>query len=1020
VEVLEVLEVLVLGPLEVRRGGAGVALRRGRPRRLLLALVLRRGGAVPAETLIDQLWGDEPPVNAGNALHILVSYLRKVLGGDRAIETTPAGYRLVLPRDRLDMARFEELVRSAGEVDVAAVRRLALLTEALALWRGPALSEAADDDFARGDISRLEELRLLAEEMRAEALLDLGRHAEALPDLGQLVREHPFRERLVGQLALALYRSGRQADALAALDTARTTLADELGLDLAPALQELARRILRQDPALEPPAPEPRPAVPAGTTAVPADGSPAAPPAPPGTGVPVSLTPLIGRANQLAAVAGLLERARVVTLTGTGGAGKTRLGAESARRWGASVAWADLSAATDRAGVVAAVAAATGATLPADGDPDDALRRWIGDREVLLGLDTCEHVVAPVAELVTVLVTGCPGVRVLATSRRPLGIAGELTWPVPPLSLPDPADPGAAAVGRSSAVQLFCERAVAVRPTFALDDGNAGAVAEVCRLLDGLPLAIELAAAHAAALSPAKTADLLRDRLRLVDGDPDRHGRHAGLRATIDWSYGLLSEEEALFLDRLSSFAGPFVVEAAVEVAGAELAGDGLAMLLSLVRQSLVSVVEGDHFRLLDTIRTYASARLGARPEDELTTRDRHARWFRQFAEDADRSIQGADQAGWLTELRTVSADLRAALGHCFRGMRPQPALGAQLVCSLSWFWSFEGAFAEARGWIAEATAAGPYDPRTTARLHLAAGMHAESVGDLDTAERECTEAAAGFAGTDDVRGEARSLLHLGTVRWARGLLAEAAAAQDRSVALFRSQRHDGGAGLGLVLRARTALDAGDPAGARELLLEARPVVQRAGDRHLEALRLEQLARVCRQEGDLEDAESLARESLVAFEQIGYAEGVVAALQTLGQVRLARGDALTAEVHARRTTEGAVRLGHLAGVAEGLELLAEASTARGRTARAAGLLGRADQLRAEGRLPRSATQEQHLARWRPRLVEALGSRFAAAEAEGRRSSVAELLAAPPGIRPGALRPEPDADDGQLSTGRTLS
>ena len=983
------MEFLVLGPLEVRRGGESVAVRRGRPRRLLLALLLRRGVAVSAETLIDQLWGDEPPANAGNALHILVSHLRKALAGGAgpAIETTAAGYRLVVPADRVDMHRFEELVRSAGEAGVAPARRLAQLTEALGLWRGPALSEAADDHFAQGDISRLEELRLLAEELRAEALLDLGRHAEALPDLGQLVREHPFRERLVGYLALALYRSGRQADALAALDAARSTLADELGLDLAPDLQELAGRILRQDPGLDPPPT-------GGPAAAPEPASPPGPPAPAGTaigtGVPAALTSLVGRDNQLAAVAGLLGRARVVTLTGPGGAGKTRLAAESARRWGGPVDWADLSAAADRSGVIGVVAAATGATVPPEGDPVDALRRWIGDRELLLVLDTCEHVAAAVDELVTTLVTGCPGLRVLATSRRPLDVAGGLTWPVPPLSLPDPADRSPGAVGRSSAVQLFCERAAAVRPTFTLDAENAAAVADVCRLLDGLPLAIELAAAHAAALSPAKTAQLLRDRLGLVDGAGQRHGRHAGLRATIDWSYDLLSADEARFLDRLSSFAGPFVVEAAVEVAGAGLADDGLAVLMSLVRQSLVAVVEDDHFRLLDTIRAYASARLASRPEDELATRDRHARWFRQFADDADRSIRGADQAGWLAELRTVSADLGAALHHCFSGVRAQPALGAALVCSLSWFWSFDGAFAEARRWIAEATAAGPYEPRTTAWLHLAAGMHAESLGELDTAERECTEAAAGFAGIADVRGEARSLLHLGTVRWARGLLTEAAAAQDRSIALFRSERHDGGAGLGLVLRARTALDARDTACAWELLLEARPVVRRAGDQHLEALRLEQLARVSLHEGDLDGAEGLARESLVLFEQVGYAEGVGAALQTLGQIRLALGDPVAAGSCALRSTEGAVRLGHQAGVAEGLELLAEASLARGEATRAARLLGGADQLRAESRLPRSARQEQHLAGWRGRLGEEPGSRTA--EAEGRRSSVEELLA----------------------------
>ncbi|WP_369138292.1 BTAD domain-containing putative transcriptional regulator [Modestobacter versicolor] len=977
-------------------------VRRGRPRRLLLSLLLQRGLAVPPETLVDQLWGDEPPVNAGNALQILVSYLRKALGGHPGIETTAAGYRLVVPADQVDMHRFEELVRSAGQVDVPPARRSALLTEALALWRGPALSEAADDAFAQGEISRLAELRLLAEELRAEAQLALGRHAEALPDLGRLVREHPFRERLVAQLALALYRSGRQADALAALETARTTLADELGLDLAPDLQELTQRILRQDPVLDAPAaghdaPTPAPvALPGGdrTAAGPSERPRGAatglPPA--GAGVPASLTALVGRDNQLAAVAGLLARSRVVTLTGPGGAGKTRLGEESARRWGGPVSWADLSAVTDRPGVATVVAAATGATLTPGRDPVDALRRSIGDRGLLLVLDTCEHVVAHVDELVTALVSGCPGLRVLATSRRPLGVVGGLTWPVPPLTLPDAADADVATVGRSSAVQLFCERAAAVRPGFTLDAGNAPAVGEVCRLLDGLPLAIELAAAHAAALSPAKTAELLRDRLRLVDAADDRRGRHAGLRATVDWSYGLLSDDEARFLDRLSTFAGPFVVEAAVEVAGAGLTEDGLALLMSLVRQSLVSVVEDDHFRLLDTIRTYASARLGSRPADERATRDRHARWFRHFAEDADRSIRGADQAGWLAELRTVPADLRAALRHCFHGVPAQPALGAALVCSLSWFWSFEGAFTEARGWVAEATAAGPYEPRTSAWLHLAAGMHAESVGDLDAAERECTEAAAGFAGIADARGEARSLLHLGTVRWARGLLAEAAAAQDRSVALFRAQRHDSGAGLGLVLRARTALDAGDPAGAREFLLEARPVVRRSGDQHLEALRLEQLARVGLAEGDLDDAGALAGEGLVLFEQVGYAEGIGAALQTLGRVRLALGDPRGARVFCLRATGNAVRLGHLAGVVEGLELLAEACAAEDGAVVATRLLGRADQLRSEGGLPRSPAQERHLDPWRGRLRGTLGSRFAAVEAEGRRSSVDELLA----------------------------
>jgi tetratricopeptide (TPR) repeat protein len=413
-------------------------------------------------------------------------------------------------------------------------------------------------------------------------------------------------------------------------------------------------------------------------------------------------------------------------------------------------------------------------------------------------------------------------------------------------------------------------------------------------------------------------------------------------------------------------------------------------VLLSLVRQSLVAVAEDDHFRLLDTIRAYAGARLDSRPEESLTTRDRHARWFRHFAEDADRSIRGPDQAGWLAELRTVAADLRAALRHCLTGPRPLVSVGATMVCSLSWFWSFDGSFAEARQWIDEATAAGPHDPLITARLRLAAGMHAESVGDLDTAEDECTQAAAAFADLGDVLGEARSLLHLGTVRWARGRLAEAAAAQDRSVALFRSQRHDGDAGLGLVLRARTALDAGNPARARALLVQARPVVQRSGDQHLVALRLEQHARVSLHEGVLDEAGSLARAALALFEQVGYVEGAGAALQTLGQVHLVGGDPLAAQACYLRATRSAVRMAHTAAVIEGLELLAESAAVRGDVGLAARLLGHAEQLRADRQLARTSTQESRLTRWRP-LLSASEAELRRGEAEGRESSIDELL-----------------------------
>ncbi len=988
------MPVLVLGPLEVWRDGRLLPVRRGRPRRLLLSLLLQRGAAVAPEALVDQLWGDEPPVNADNALQVLVSYLRRSIGGDDLrIDRTPAGYRLLVDAEDVDMVRFEGLVRAAGAAGTAAAERLDAADAALALWRGAALAEAADDPFAQGDRARLEELRRQAAELRAAALLDLGRHDDALPDLGQLVRAHPFRERLHGQYALALYRAGRQADALEALDAVRNALADELGLDPGPELQDLAGRILRQEPGLAaPPVTEPPPGA----------RPEVRPPPAPVAEVPAPLTPLIGREAELGDLREALAAHRLVTLTGPGGAGKTRLAVAAADGHGGTVWWADLTPVTDAAGVAAVVATAVGTGLASDEDPAGALARWIGARTALLVLDTCERVPDDVARLVLTLAPRCPGLRVLATSRRPLGVPGELAWPVPPLPVPAATEATVEAVGASPAVRLFVDRAARARPGFALTAGNAADVARVCRLLDGLPLAVELAAGHAAALSPAKTAALLTDRLRLAGDGVARPDRHADLRATVDWSLGLLTGEEVAFLDRLSVFAGPFPVEAAVEVAGADLAADGLRLLLGLVRQSLVAVADGDRFRLLDTIRAYAAERLATRPGEERAARDRHARWHAQFAEEADRALRAATgQPGWFADLRATAPDLRAALAHCLGPGTAQPALGARLARSLAWFWSYEGAYAEARTWIAAAVAAGPHEPLLDARLRLAAGMHAESVGELATAEAECTAALTAFAGLGDVRGEARSLLHLGTVRWASGRLAEAAAAQDRAVELFGSVGHDSGAGLGLVQRARTALEQGDAATAEQLLADARHVLDRTGDEHLVALCVEQLARTRLATGCPGEAARLAGECAVSFAALGYPEGVVAATLTLGRAALATGDPAGARDAALAAARRARDLSHVPATAEALELLAAALAADDPSA-AAGLLGHAGQLRSRAGLPLPQAQEAPVAATSARLAAVLGDGHERALAAGRAAGTDALLAAERGRRSGGL------------------
>ncbi|WP_425560189.1 ATP-binding protein, partial [Kineococcus glutinatus] len=727
--------------------------------------------------------------------------------------------------------------------------------------------------------------------------------------------------------------------------------------------------------------------------------APAAAPACRGGGgaapVPVALTALVGREEQVAAVRALRERHRVVTLTGPGGAGKSRLAAECVRGDGAAW-WVELSAVPDRDGLLATVGTALGAVPAAGADPLAELRRAAARLEGVLVLDTCEHLVAAARELVEALVGSAPGLRVLATSRRPLGVAGELTWPVPPLSLPDAGERDLGAVRRSRAVQLFCERAARARPGFTLDEGNAADVAAVCTLLDGLPLALELAAAHAAALSPAKIASLLRERTRLVSGDPGGPGaaRHAGLRATIDWSYGLLTPEEARFLDRLSVLAGPFPLEAGIAVAGEGLDGDGLHLLLSLVRQSLVASTGTDRFRLLDTLRAHAAERLAAHPEEERAARDRHARWFEEFAREADRGLRGRgpDRDRCLAELRLAAQDVRAALEHCLRPPRHLPVTGVGLVCSLSWFWSFEGAFPLARSWIAEADVAGPHAPPLDALLHLAAGMHAKSVGDLRTAASRSAAAAAAFADLGDVRGEAEALLNLGTAAWADGRPHEAAAAHERSAALHASVGDDAGAGLALVLRARTALDGGDAPLARELLDRAHAVLLRTGDQHLVGLALEQLARTCLCEGDADATEDLAGRALELFERVGYVEGALAARQTLGQVHAVCGNPDAARQAYRRATASALELDHTAATVEGFELLAALSAACGDEGRAAVLLGHADGLRERDGLPRTPLQARRLASWAPRAGAALADRWEVLRASGARTPSEELLA----------------------------
>ncbi|MET0834810.1 MAG: BTAD domain-containing putative transcriptional regulator, partial [Actinomycetota bacterium] len=588
------MEFAILGPLEVRDGPAPVRVPGAKERALLADLLVNAGRVVPADRLVEDLWGDDPPGNPANTLQGRVSALRRALGpAGGALVTRPPGYLLEAGPEQVDAGRFERLVAEATAAAAGEGPRAARqLEEALGLWRGPALAEFADQPWAQAEAARLEELRLAATEALVELRLTAGGHAGLVGELEGLVAAHPTRERLRGQLMVALYRSGRQADALGAYQQAREVLAEELGIDPSPELQRLHHQILLQDPALEAAVPD---------RALPRHN------------LPERLTSLVGREGELREVAKLVEEHRLVTVTGPGGAGKTSLAVALAERLAAGYpdgVWlVELAALREPALLGEAVAAVLGLDEAAGtGTPPpsraERLASFVPDKAMLLVLDNCEHLVEACAGLARRLLEAGPRLRVLATSREVLGVPGEVVWPIPPLAVPaaaDDTDAGTAEDARQAtapealagfdAVRLFVERAASADPGFVLDAASAPVVAELCRRLDGLPLAIELAAARTRALPPVELAARLEDRFRLLAGgaralDP----RQQTLRATVDWSWDLLEERDRRLLRRLSVFSGGWTVAAAEAVCG----GDGLEAaeildgLFRLVDRSLI------------------------------------------------------------------------------------------------------------------------------------------------------------------------------------------------------------------------------------------------------------------------------------------------------------------------------------------------------------------------------------------------------------------------------------------------
>jgi predicted ATPase/DNA-binding SARP family transcriptional activator/tetratricopeptide (TPR) repeat protein len=665
---MQAMELRVLGPFEmVADDGQLMDVGGHLARALLVALALAEGHAVPADQLLDQAW---PGGGVGdrNRLQVHMSRLRKVLGSGRIL-TQAGGYSLRLPAGGLDAARFDQLA-AAGRAalqrqDAAEAARV--LRQALGLWRGRPLGEFADAPFAAPVVTRLEEARLTATEDRIEAELILGAHGELTGELEALVQEHPLRERLWGQLMLALYRSDRQGDALGAYQRARTVLAEELGVDPGPALRKLEAAVLGQDPALD---------------------APAIPPAYSGErragNLPAAPSPLIGRASELHAIAGLLGPGRLVTVTGTGGAGKSRLAIEVARSlvgayrdgvWMVELAPAgDDAAVADTAGAVLGVA-------PPEGRGTGMLERlgdFLARRHALLILDNCEHVIAGAARAAEYLLARCPELQILATSRESLAVAGESLWPLQPLAI-------------EAASELFIARATASAPGLLADENTMTTIAAICARLDGLPLAVELAAARMRALAPGDILDRLADQFRLLTGGSRTAvPRHRTLRAVIDWSYDLLFEDERRVFERMSAFAGPCSLEAAEQVcAGSAIAPDDVADLLArLVDKSLISATQtsrGVRFRVLQTLAEYGRERLAGRGE-LATVSASHSRWAASIADVSD----SAHGPAWFASVREFVSDIRRAMESALDAGDCDISLA--IVCGIGWFWAMAGA----------------------------------------------------------------------------------------------------------------------------------------------------------------------------------------------------------------------------------------------------------------------------------------------------------------------------------------
>ena len=872
----------VLGPLRIQDDGALVPLTSGRQRALFASLLIAGGETVAADRLIEDVWGEDLPSDPANTLQHGVAQLRKLLEPGRKRGDSPTvlisegtGYRLDLEGHSLDTADFEEHFERGRSLldDGAAEAASEQFTRALALWRGPAYGDFAYSDFARAESERLEELRVQCRELLVDALGAAKGPDSVIADLEGLIVEFPYREGLWARLMRALYQAGRQADALRVYGRASRALGDELGIEPSVELRDLEEQILLQDPSL---APAVRKVV--------------------RHNLPIPATSLIGRDDDLERLLGFLETARLATLLGPGGSGKTRLAIEAAHRvvdeFGDGAWLVRLDDLLDPELLAATVGAVV--AMPEDRDRTVAatLSAFLSEKRALLILDNCEHLIGAVAGLVESLLADCPALVVMATSQEALNVTGEQRVPVPPLQLPGDTGSPFDDIEVVPAVQLFLERAAAINPDVDRSAASIAAVANIVRALDGIPLAIELAAARTDLLSPAELAGRLADRFEILDAGPrDAPQRQRTLRDAVDWSYGLLDVPEQAFFKRLAIFAGCVDVAAAAAVTETSET-EALAMIGRLAQRSLVNrqpTVAGEsRYRLLETLRIFGTELLVGDGELDRA-RDLHLEHFADRTQRMDDDLAGPNQSAAFATLLSDQDNMRAAMAWSLESGNLAP--GVRLAARAGRFWDWRGSLAEAVTWANRFLDTEPDETLPDLALLIGwAGYFVWELGEEERAVNLADRAAAIAIAQGDLLGKAIASTFGALHARVRGDDAEAvsiaagirntARAMDNVWLAAWADNHDGLALLGL----------GDIDGAEAAAQSSLNQFRDLGDFRATGWALTVLAQIAHARSDLPKVVELADQAARLSRDAGDGRNAAWALELAADAAAALGD----------------------------------------------------------------------------------------------------------------------------------